>query len=179
MEMIFEDIKIRDFQEKDLELMLKWLTDERVLEFYGGRDRNYTFETIKEHYEEEFQNDGFRVIVELKNQPIGYGQIYRILGDDFEEYSYSKTEKVVYAMDQFIGEPEYWGKGIGTKYIQQIGCYLKTERKAEIIILDPHKDNERAIRTYQKCGFKIIGELPQHELFEGRKVDCWLMECKL
>ena len=25
----------------DFPLMLKWLTDERVLEFYGGRDKKY------------------------------------------------------------------------------------------------------------------------------------------
>ena len=27
--------------------MLKWLTDERVLEFYGGRDKKYTLESLK------------------------------------------------------------------------------------------------------------------------------------
>ncbi len=179
MDIFFENIRIRDFSEKDLVFMLKWLTDERVLEFYGGRDLIYTPETIKEHYEEPFENDGFRVIVEYNNQPIGYGQIYRIVGADFEEYRYPKTEAMVYAMDQFIGEPEFWNKGIGTTYIKQICEFLKQDRKADVVILDPHKDNSRSIRTYQKCGFQIIGELPRHELFEGKKVDCWLMECKL
>ena len=113
------------------------------------------------------------------NQPIGYGQIYQIAGDDYEEYRYPETDAIVYAMDQFIGEPAYWNKGIGTKYIKQICEFLKQDRKADVVILDPHKDNIRAIRAYQKCGFQIIGELPQHELFEGKKVDCWLMECKL
>lgn len=31
------DILIRDFAESDLPLMLKWLTDKRVLEYYEGR----------------------------------------------------------------------------------------------------------------------------------------------
>ena len=34
-----DEITIRDFTETDLPLMLKWLTDQRVLEYYEGRDR--------------------------------------------------------------------------------------------------------------------------------------------
>ena len=33
-----DEITIRDFTETDLPLMLKWLTDKRVLEYYEGRD---------------------------------------------------------------------------------------------------------------------------------------------
>lgn len=57
--------------------------------------------------------------------------------------------------------------------------YLKEEKDADIVLLDPHKDNYRAIRAYQKAGFAIIGELLEHELFEGEKKDCWLMEKRL
>lgn len=38
-----ENVKVRTLTEDDFSLMLKWLTDERVLEFYGGRDKKYTF----------------------------------------------------------------------------------------------------------------------------------------
>ena len=33
-----DEITIRDFTETDLPLMFKWLTDQRVLEYYEGRD---------------------------------------------------------------------------------------------------------------------------------------------
>ena len=179
MEIIFENFKIRELIEKDFSFMLSWLTDKRVLEFYGGRDLHYTFDALKKHYEELFEDDGFRVILEYNDLPIGYGQIYKVVGELYDDYCYPKNCDIVYAMDQFIGEPEYWNKGIGTKYIKQICEFLKQNKKANVVIMDPHKDNSRAIRAYQKCGFQIIGELPQHELFEGKKVDCWLMECKL
>ncbi len=179
MVIIFDDIKIRDFCESDLSLMYKWLTDERVLKFYGGRDLNYTPTSLKEHYERDFETEGFRLIFEYNNRPVGYGQIYRVMGELYDEYCYYKTENVVYAMDQFIGEPEYWSKGIGTKYINQICSFLKQNCKADMVIMDPHKNNDRAIRAYQKCGFKIIKELLKHEMFEGKKIDCLLMERKL
>ena len=44
------------------------------------------------------------------------------------------------------------------------------------MVLDPHVDNERAIRCYEACGFHKVKKLPKHELHDGVWVDCWLME---
>lgn len=67
-----DQIRIRDFKRADLPLMLKWLTDDRVLEFYEGRDVQFNMETLTEHFLEEIP-DGFRMIIEYKDQPVGYG----------------------------------------------------------------------------------------------------------
>ncbi len=45
-----EDIRIRSMTDSDYPIMLKWLTDDRVLEFYGGRDTHYNSATLKLHY---------------------------------------------------------------------------------------------------------------------------------
>ena len=169
------DIRIRDFSESDFPLMLKWLTDDRVLEFYEGRDVRFTMETLAEHYREELP-DGFRVIIEYKGQPVGYGQVYQLSGDMFEEYDYPDTGRVVYATDQFIGEPDLWSRGIGSSFLNMMAKYLKEQESAERIVLDPHKNNPRAIRAYEKAGFRILRSLPEHELHEGKMEDCWLME---
>ena len=50
MEIVQDKIRIRTLTNDDFPLMLKWLTDDRVLEFYGGRDKKYTLESLKEHY---------------------------------------------------------------------------------------------------------------------------------
>ena len=140
------DILIRDFDESDLPLMLRWLTDERVLEYYEGRDADYTEETLAEDYLDELP-DGFRVIIEYRGEPIGYGQAYMLSGEMFEEYDYPDTGQTVFAMDQFIGVPEYWSKGIGTEFLKLTAGYLKEKMNAEIVLLDPHKNNARAIYT--------------------------------
>ena len=171
-------VLIRGFAESDLPLMLKWLTDDRVLEYYEGRDVRFTMETLSAHYLEELP-DGFRVIIEYGNVAIGYGQVYQLSGELFEEYGYPDNGKVVYVMDQFIGEPAYWNRGIGSAFLQMMASYLKTLKGADCILLDPHKNNYRAIRAYEKAGFRIIKSLPEHELFEGKREDCWLMERKL
>ena len=169
------DILIREFAESDLPAMLKWLTDERVLEYYKGRDARLTMDLLAEQYLEAFP-DGFRTILEFRGRPVGYGQAYRLSGGMFLEYDYPDNGKTVYAMDQFIGEPAYWNRGIGTAYLRSMLSYLKDSKAAETVLLDPHKDNYRAVRAYEKAGFRIIGSLPEHEWFEGKKVDCWLME---
>ena len=170
-----QDILIRYLTENDFLLMLKWLTDKRILEFYGGRNIHYTIESLTEHYSRKFEN-GFRVIIEYREIPLGYGQIYRLKGKLFSEYDYPDSGKIVYDMDQFIGEPECWNKGIGTCFLKLIANYMKKQKAAEIILLDPRKSNHRAIKSYEKSGFKIIKSLPKHEMFEGRAEDCWLME---
>ena len=171
-----DDIRIRTLTEKDFPLLFKWLTDERVLEFYGGRDKKYTLEEIKKHFSEEWEEEVFRVIMEYQDKPIGYGQIYKMYDELYDNYHYSRSNEIVYGMDQFIGEPDYWSKGIGTKYTKMIFDFLKKERNADAVILDPHQNNTRAIRSYEKAGFRIIEDLPKHELHEGKKEDCYLME---
>ncbi len=178
MKIANEEILIRDFTASDLPLMLKWLTDDRVLEYYEGRDIRFTMDTLSALYAEEIP-DGFRINFEYRNIPVGYGQAYRLSGDLFDEYDYPDNGQIVFAMDQFIGEPEYWNKGIGTSFLKLMADYLKEQKAAERILLDPHKNNHRAIRAYEKAGFRIVKSLPEHEMFEGKKEDCWLMELVL
>ena len=63
--------------------------------------------------------------------------------------------------------------------MKMMASHLKDNMAAERVLLDLHQDNKRAIRAYEKAGFKIIKSLPEHEMFEGEKVDCWLMELAL
>ena len=173
-----DEITIRDFTERDLSIMLKWLTDERVLEYHEGRDVRFTMDTLAVHFLEAIP-DGFRLIIEYKKSPVGYAQVYRVSGEMFDEYDYPDDGHIVFAMDQFIGEPECWSKGMGSSFLKMMTVYLKENMTAERVLLDPHQNNHRAIRAYEKVGFKIIKPLPKHEMFEGEKVDCWLMELVL
>ena len=65
----------------------------------------------------------------------------------------SKTDEIVYGMDQFIGEPNYWSKGIGTRYIKLIFEFLKKERNANAVILDPHKNKSKSNKGIPKIWF--------------------------
>lgn len=77
------------------------------------------------------------------------------------------------------GQTRTSDRGIGPSFLRLVAAYLKEDRAVEVVLLDPHKTNPRAIRAYEKAGFKIVKSLPAHELFEGRWEDCWLMEREL
>lgn len=174
-----ENLIIRELTGADKSLMHKWMNDERVLEWYEGRDKPFTLEMIQEEFYELWEDEIVRVIIEYNEIPIGYGQIYRVYNEVYKEYEYEDKNEIVFGMDQFIGEPEYWGKGLGTKYIQMIFEYLINIKQADAIITDPRVVNERAIRAYEKAGFKKLHIVKEHELHEGKKWDAWIMEYRI
>ena len=94
----------------------------------------------------------------------------------YSHYRYDNQNHTVYGIDQFIGEPDYWNRGIGTEYLKLVLKFLREEKQADAVIMDPHQDNIRAVKFYQKAGFRIIKILPEHELHEGAMRDCYLME---
>lgn len=157
----------------DYALLARWLTDQRVLAFYEGRDNPFPLEKVKEKYAPRIlaQEGVVPCIMEHECHPVGYLQFYLA---DPQEYHFDGLGKV-YALDLFIGEPNDWGRGYGTHFIRLLLCYLFEQQGADWVILDPHIDNARAIRSYEKCGFRKIMLLPKHELHEGQWVDCWLM----
>lgn len=169
-----DDVAVRGLQDSDAVYLLRWLNDPRVLEFYEGRDRPFTPEMIREHF---YEDPGCRrCLVEYQGRPAGYVQYYLLEEDGFSEYGLPPEKGSVYGMDQFIGEPELWGKGIGRAFIGLMLRYLTGELGAAAVVLDPHTDNLRAVRCYEACGFRKRKLLPGHELHEGKKRDCWLME---
>ena len=96
--------------------------------------------------------------------------------DEKMRMNYGYSDENIYGIDQFIGETDYWGQGIGTLLVKSMTAFLLHKKGAKKVIMDPEARNERAIRCYEKCGFKKVKELHAHELHEGIYQDCWLME---
>ena len=179
-EIVKEDkISIRLLEDCDKKLLLKWLNDERVLDYWEGRNAIFDLDRIEEDFYSDEACEMERAIIEYEGKSIGYIQMYEVGKELYKEYEYVNTGKKVYAFDLFIGETDYWNKGIGSKLLQMVKEYLKVFWLAEILIVDPHTDNLRAVHVYKKLGFKIIKELKSHEMHEGKLVDCYLMECSL
>jgi len=44
-------------------------------------------------------------------------------------------------------------------------------KRARKVVLDPHVTKPRAIRCYEKWGFRKVKLLPRHELHEGERRD--------
>ncbi len=167
-------VSLRPLEQEDASTLLRWLTDPRNLEYWEGPHEVFTPERIQEDFYTEEWN-GSACIVCYNGQDIGYVQTYQLDDEGFTEYGYDRHDLKAFGIDQFIGEPELWGKGLGRQFIKLICHYLRDSCGARAVVLDPHADNPRAIRCYEACGFKKVKLLPKHELHDGVMVDCWLM----
>ncbi|HYF94185.1 MAG TPA: GNAT family N-acetyltransferase [Symbiobacteriaceae bacterium] len=160
----------------DIAAMARWLSDPRVLEFYEGRDRPHDEELVRQVFIIGMAGtDEVACIVEYEGRPLGYVQFYPLDEAGLREYGCSPG-LFTYGMDQFIGEPAYWCRGLGTAMIRLVVDHLVRERGAQRVVMDPVVSNGRAIRAYEKCGFRKVRVLPQKEYAEGCWHDCWLME---
>ncbi|TAF08970.1 MAG: GNAT family N-acetyltransferase [Nostocales cyanobacterium] len=181
MLIIKDEIKIRPMQDDkhDYLLIETWRSDEKVLQFYGGRDNPYDLQRVIKTYQPRIlgKEPLIPCIFSYQNIDIGYLQYYELnqLPEHIREmYSLADTTHV-YGIDLFIGETQYWNQGIGTKVLSSAIDYIFSQLSAVKIVIDPNVKNFRAIRCYEKCGFVKIKLLPGHDLHEGKYQDCWLM----
>jgi RimJ/RimL family protein N-acetyltransferase len=74
-----------------------------------------------------------------------------------------------------IGEPEYWGKGYGTDGMRLALRYAFMELNLERVTLGVFAKNPRAIRSYEKAGFKLEGLERQTIHRDGKSEDVLYM----
>jgi len=70
-----------------------------------------------------------------------------------------------------IGDREDWNKGYGTDALRIILRYAFTELNLHRLSLNTFEYNPRAIRSYEKAGFKVEGRVRQYLNREGRRWD--------
>lgn len=80
------------------------------------------------------------------------------------------------AIDIFIGK-NWWGKGFGTEAINAACGFLVGELGHHRITIDPAVANTRAIRSYERAGFRKVGVMHKYERgADGTWHDSVLME---
>ncbi|UQX55205.1 acetyltransferase [Cytobacillus pseudoceanisediminis] len=132
------DLLIRLMNDNDFEVMVKWLNDQSVLEFYEEPPSNIDMVIKKYGPKVEGKHYVIPCIVEYKNEPVGYIQYYELQEDELKRYGYS-ANKNIYGIDQFIGDTQLWGKGIGTTMILMMLNYLSKNKGASSVVLEVKK----------------------------------------
>jgi RimJ/RimL family protein N-acetyltransferase len=74
-----------------------------------------------------------------------------------------------------IGDRELWGQGYGTDAMRVLLCYAFTEVNLERVSLTVFEYNPRAIRSYEKAGFRHEGRLRGFAQRDGRRWDLLFM----
>src|SRR5438105_8397262 len=115
-----DDVSIRLMRDAadDYALLAGWLSDERVLAFYEGRDNPFPLERVIEKYSPRVLHleDVTPCIVEQGGVPLGYAQYYPIDPETAGAYELTAIDGT-YGLDLFIGEPSAWNRGLGTRAV--------------------------------------------------------------
>jgi aminoglycoside 6'-N-acetyltransferase len=65
-------------------------------------------------------------------------------------------------IDIFMASP-FQGRGLGTDAVRTMARYLLEQRGHFRLTIDPAASNARAIRTYEKVGFRPVGVMRRYE----------------
>lgn len=96
--------------------------------------------------------DEVRLAIEVGGELAGMIQFSEELTPDYRHAG----------IDLFLGAA-FQGRGIGPEAIRLVARHLFDERGHHRLTIDPAVENERAIRAYEKVGFRRVGVMRQYE----------------
>jgi RimJ/RimL family protein N-acetyltransferase len=79
------------------------------------------------------------------------------------------------AMGIVIGAKDCWGKGYGTEATRLLVGHCFATLNLERVWLEVYEYNPRAVRAYEKVGFRVEGRLRRHTFRDGRYWDTLVM----
>ena len=132
----------------DVALLRDWRARLHVVEWWGQPDVEEPEETLADARVAMW-------IVEHDGRPFAYAQDYS--PHDWPDHPFAHLPAGARGIDQYIGEPDMIGRGHGSAVVQ-VHCERLIAGGAPAIGTDPHPDNRRAIRAYEKAGFVIASE---------------------
>ena len=155
---------------KHYPLLLAWLNRPHVREWWGDPDEELGF--IRDMVEGRDTTRPF--LITLDGEPLGYIQYWFLGHHQNEEWIkdnpwLTELPSDAVGVDVSIGDPTLLSKGYGSAAVKAFVARLIGEGYRTIII-DPDPGNRRAVRAYEKAGFRTIPHL------KGRTGDTLLME---
>ena len=168
------NISFRPLTPSDLEDIVGWMLDDEVRQWWYPHDESEA--DIRAEWEPRVRgepNDEDKTdcyIVSVDGADIGM-----IQASDFADYPDHAAEMQVAdaaGVDVLIGSPEWRDRGVGTALITKfLNDVIFANPAIQRCTIDPHPDNRRAIRAYEKAGFRYIRTLRS----EVEDVDMYLM----
>lgn len=158
-----EIVKIRKFNEKDIENKIKWINNSennKFLHYDLPLEYEKTFKWYESNKEKENRYDG---IIEYKGIPVG---LIGLLNID------EKNKKAEYYIT--VGELEYKGKGIAYKASRKIIEYAFKQLKLNKVYLYTEVENITAQKLFNKLGMIKEGLLKEDLIINGKKKDRYI-----
>lgn len=162
-------ISFRPVEPDDLSILRAWMHRPHWREWWGDPDQEISY--IKDMIEGRDTTRPFLILRDKK--PCGYIQVWFIADNRHEPWLTAapwllELPDHAVGVDLSLSDDQSVGKGFGSRALAAFVARLHAEGHDEIWI-DPDPANLRAVRAYQKAGFR------EHPVLGQKYADCLLM----
>ena len=141
MELRGERVLLRPLADADVARLVELGADPEVARWWPGLTREHLLDKARG------RDDGVTVFAIVAGAEVA-GLIQY---DEEDDPEYRRA-----GIDLFLGTP-WHGRGLGADAVRTLARHLVRERGHHRLTIDPAADNLRAIRCYEKVGFRRVG----------------------
>ncbi|MED5262604.1 MAG: GNAT family N-acetyltransferase [Myxococcota bacterium] len=147
-------IDFRSLTEADLPLLFEWLNRPHVAQWWDGP---ILYNEVLDRYGAHIRSESTSpYVVLLDGVPGGYIQSW-VAALESEYWWEGVSDPGVLGIDQLLADPGGLCQGVGTAMVGQFVERRFQDPSVTRIILDTDPENFRAIRCYEKVGFRRVG----------------------
>lgn len=157
--------RLRAIEREDLPTFVRWFNDPEVRQ-YLAMYMPMSLADEEKWFERQLEDQNSRVFAIETEEGVHIGNI-GLHNIDW------KNRRAILGI--VIGEKEYWGQGYGSDAIMALLGFAFGEMNLHRVYLTVYDYNHRAIRCYEKCGFRHEGRLREAHFSSGQYHDELMM----
>lgn len=158
-------IHFKQVTSENLNIIFNWLKQDFIIEFWDNTQdhKDDIINFVEGRKKPSNYADGNYVywLAIIDNEP--FAMFMTIKETRFNDIAQEKIDKLSktgnsYGIDYMIGNHEFFGKGYGTRTLNEFIDFFRSsvDPKADIFLIDPNCNNPRAKHVYIKAGFKHV-----------------------
>ena len=162
-------IALGPLSREDLNKLWRWINDKQVTQYLKAFPRVYSREAEMKWLERALELSDKDIIFAILLLP----QLEHIGNLGLHKIDMMNRNAELGIM---MGEKKYWSQGYGTEAIILLLDYAFNILGLKEVYLRVYEFNKRAIKCYEKVGFKHVGRLRKHAFRGGRWWDVLIMD---
>lgn len=157
-----ERIYLSPINPEDIVQYVEWLNNFEIAKYLGHVKRILSIPAEKEWLDNLGKNGNYTFAIVDKEHDKLLGNIGLMNIDSVDSHA---------EMGVFIGDEDYLSRGYGSEAIKLILDYGFNYLNLNNIMLKACAFNKRALKAYEKCGFKVFGVWKEAIYFNGKYED--------
>jgi RimJ/RimL family protein N-acetyltransferase len=143
----------RELTAGDIPRLHEWLNRPHVAEWWGD---DVSFAAVDRDVRADLASPFITPFLAcLGGEPVGFIQAYVVMSAD-PDWWQDERDPGARGIDQFLADESQLGQGLGSAMVAQFVARLFEDPGVTKVQTDPSPENGRAIRAYEKAGFRRV-----------------------